>query len=229
MNRKMLASKMTSRILDSVLKYSDVSNLVYEALDFNMESIQVFPNMIPKVKEVLNGRCLNICAVISYPHGIFSPEQKAFEIEDAIEMGATQVEVAAHLLNIRSGEWDKVREEFSACRKAAKENILKVIIEVEFLTEEQIRTASQIAMEAGVDRIVTSVGVYDYAGENGQLCYYKVTKEEVAIIKSVVGDQVKVVAQGRVLTSEKAIELLESGADYVASEEAVKILRTVQE
>ena len=64
-----LAARMGGRILESVLSYKDVSNLVYEGLDFHMDCIQIFPNMLEKAQEVRAGRDLPLCAVISYPHG----------------------------------------------------------------------------------------------------------------------------------------------------------------
>lgn len=225
MKRNELSSKMVGRILNSVLTYGNVSNLVYEALDFGMYSIQIFPNMIPKVLEVLDGRKLEICAVIAYPHGTFTPEQKAFEIEDAIAMGATQVEVAPHNLNIRSEEWEKVREEIRACRKAAGNHVFKYIIESEFLSPEHICQVAQIAKEEKVDQLVTSIGVYDYINKEGQLVPFEIMPEDIKIIKDVVGNEVDVVAQGLVNSLEKAKSMLQAGADFISSEEAAAILR----
>ena len=74
MKRAELAARMGGRILESVLSYKDVSNLVYEGLDFHMDCIQIFPNMLEKAQEVRAGRDLPLCAVISYPHGTFTAE-----------------------------------------------------------------------------------------------------------------------------------------------------------
>jgi len=220
-----LSKVMGGRILETYYDYANVSNLVYESLDFEFECIQVFPNMIQKAKEVLRGKQMEICAVISYPHGTFLPEQKAFEIEDAINEGATQVEFVIHTINVRSGNWEKVRDEFKACRKAAGDCIVKAIIECEWLTDDMIAKVCEIAAEEKIDRISTSIGVYTRPDENKNDVLIGVEPEDVKKIKAVVGDKVKIVAQGNVDSVEKCEALLSAGADYISSEFAADILR----
>lgn len=228
MKQAELAPRMGGRILDSVLSYRDVSNLVYEGLDFHLDCIQIFPNMLPKALEVRGDRALPLCAVISYPHGTFTAEQKDFEIRDALASGADQVEVVLNLLNIHSGMWDLVREELRTCRRAAGDHVLKFILEMEFLTDEEVSRVCAMAAEEGADRLVTSVGVYTYVGPDGKEAPYRVEPEDVKKVKAAVGDRVKVVAQGLVDTPEKAQALLEAGADYISSEFAASILRACQ-
>ena len=225
MTAKELGRIMGGRILESYYDYAHVSNLVYEALDLGFECIQVFPNMLPKVREVLNGRSLEICAVISYPHGIFLPEQKAFEIGDAIEAGATQVEFVVHNINVRSGNWELVRDEFRTCRKAAGGHVLKAILECEWLTDEMIETVCGLAAEEGIDRVCTSIGVYTRPDENKNDMLIGVEPEDVRKVKAAVRGKVKVVAQGNIDSVSKCRELLEAGADYISSEYAADILR----
>lgn len=220
-----LEKKMGGRILESYYDYANISNLVYEAIDFNFACIQVFPNMLSKVKEVLNDRDMEVCAVISYPHGTFLPDQKAFEIEDAIKSGATQVEFVIHAINVRSGNWDLVREEFKACRKAASNVMLKAILECEWLTDEMIRKVCEIAVEENIDCLCSSIGVYTKPDENKNDVLIDTKPEDIKRIKAVVGDKLKVVAQGGIDTVEKCEKLLAAGADYISSEFAADIMR----
>jgi len=226
-NKNEISKKMGGRILESYYDYTSVTNLVYEGLDFGLDCIQVFPNMLPKVKEVLNGRKLDVCAVIAYPHGTFLPEHKVFEIEDALQSGADQVEFVIHNINVRSGNWDLVRDEFQACRKATGDKILKAIVEVEWLTDEQIQKVAQLAVEEGIDRLVTSVGVYTQPDENKNDKLIQCTAKDVQVIKEVVGDKVSVVAQGGIDSVEMVEALINAGADYVSSEFAADILRSM--
>ncbi|MEX1307932.1 MAG: deoxyribose-phosphate aldolase [Eubacteriales bacterium] len=226
MKTEELKKIMGGRIMESYFDYANVSNLVYEALDFDLECIQVFPNMIPQVKEVLNGRKLEICAVISYPHGTFTPEQKAFAIRDVISQGATQVEVAINNVNVRSGNWDKVRDEFKACREAAGGNVLKAIVEVEFLKDDMLKKVCELAVEEGIDRLSTSIGVYTKSCE-GKDVLIGVTVDDVKKMKPVCGEKVKIVAMGNIDSAEKCKAMLDAGADYISSEYAAKILRSL--
>ncbi len=226
MTAKELGKIMGGRIMESYYDYAHVSNLVYEALDFELECIQVFPNMLPKVQEVLNGRKLEVCAVVAYPHGTFLPEQKAFEIKDAIAAGATQVEFVVHNINVRSGKWKQGREEFKTCRQAADGHVVKAILECEWLTDEMIQKVCEIAAEEKIDRVCTSIGVYTRPDENKNDVLIGVEPDDIRKIKAVVQDKVKIVAQGNVDSVEKCKELLEAGADYISSEYAADILRS---
>lgn len=225
MTAKELGRIMGGRILESYYDYAHVSNLVYEALDLGFECIQVFPNMLPKVKEVLNGRDLEVCAVVSYPHGIFLPEQKAFEIKDAIGAGATQIEFVVHNINVRSGNWELVHDEFRACRQAAGSCVLKAILECEWLTDEMICKVCEIAVEEKIDRVCTSIGVYTRPDENKNDMLIGVEPEDVRKVKAAVQGKAKVVAQGNIDSISKCRELLGAGADYISSEYAADILR----
>ncbi len=226
MNIEKLSKIIGGRILESYYDYSSVSNLVYEALDFGMESIQIFPNMLPCVKEVLNGRDtdLQTCAVISYPHGTFLAEQKAFAIRDAIGQGADQVEFAIHAVNARSGNWEQIREEFKACRKAAGDKILKAIVEVEFLKDETLKNVCEAAIEEGIDRLSTSIGVYTKTVD-GKDVLVGVEVEDIQKMRSYCGDQIKIVAMGNIDSVLKCEKMLDAGADYICSEFAAEILR----
>ena len=216
---------MGNRILESYYDYANVSNLVYEALDFGLECIQVFPNMLKKVFEVLNGRKIEVCAVMAYPHGTFLPEQKAFEIREALENGATQIEFVINNIDVRSDKWDSVRADFAACRKAAGDHILKAIFECEWLTGDMIDKLCKIAADEKVDRICTSVGVYTRPDENKNDILIGTTANDIRRIKAAVDNQVKIVAQGGIKTVNTCVEMLEAGADYVCTEFAAEILR----
>ena len=221
-----LSKVMGGRILETYFDYANVSNLVYEALDFGMESIQIFPNMLPFVKKVLNGRGtdLQICTVISYPHGTFTPAQKAFAIRDAIKQGADQVEFVIHTVNARSGNWDKTRDEFKACREAAGGKILKAIVEVEYLKDDMLKKVCEIAIDEGIDRLSTSIGVYTKT-VNGRDVLIGAEVDDVKKMKSYCGDKIKIVAMGNIDSVSKCEKMLDAGADYVGSEFAADILR----
>ena len=222
-----LSKVMGGRIMETYYDYANVSNLVYEALEFGMENIQIFPNMLPTVKKVLNGRDTNvqICTVISYPHGTFMPEQKAFAIQDAIAQGADQVEFVIHAVNARSGNWDRIRDEFKACREAAGDKVVKAIVEVEYLKDDMLKEVCKIAINEGLDRLSTSIGVYTKT-VNGKDVLIGAEVDDVKKMKSYCGDKIKIVAMGNIDSVSKCNKMLGAGADYISSEFAASILRS---
>lgn len=218
------AAKLINRIFDADLSYACVTNLCYEALCHGFYGVQVFPNMIGLCKKVLKDSDVKIISLITYPHGTFTAPQKAFEIQDALELGADEVEVCINCLHIRSGLWDKVREEMQVCRAAAGSHVLKFILEVEYLTPEQIRQCCQIAREEKVDFLVSSTGLYNTLDENKRDVPIPVTEEDIRLLRSAAGDQMGIIAQGNVDSPAMADALLAAGADYLAVEKPMHFI-----
>lgn len=214
------------RIMEAYYDYAHLSNLVYEALDYGMESIQVFPNQVERAKALLSGKqdAPAVCAVIAYPHGTFLPEQKAGEIEDAVQAGADQLEAVLNVVNVRSGEWALVEKEFALCRQAAGDRTLKFIVEAEYLKPEMLKRVCELAAAAGIDRLCTSIGVYPIV-KNGVESVAGAEAEDIRRMKEYSGSRVKTVAMGCIDTPEKFMELVDAGADYICTEFAAEILK----
>lgn len=225
MTKEEFAGIVCGRIFEAYYDYAHVSNLAYEAMYLGMESIQIFPNTLARLGSML-GCCENrpaLCAVIAYPHGVFTPSQKAFEISDAAACGADQFEFAINTVAARSGSWDSLREEFRACRQAAGSHVLKAIIEVEYLRDNELERVCKIAEEERIDRISTSIGVYTgmRGGIDGVI---GVEPSDIEKIKKYCG--VAVSAMGCVRTAEQCRTLLSAGADYICSEYAAELIRS---
>jgi deoxyribose-phosphate aldolase len=182
------------------------------------EGVQVFPNTVELCKKVLAGSPVHIYALIAYPHGTFSGIQKADEIGEVLSLGAHGVEVCINCLNVRSEDWDAVREEMRQCRKAARGSILKYILEVEWLSDPQIVKCCEIALDEKVDCIVTSTGLYNTVDENKKDVPIKVTEKDIRLIKNVAGGGARIMAQGYIDSPVMADALVRAGADYLGIE-----------
>ena len=219
MRKEELKGKVESRILDMTVDYPNVTNLCYEAKRYGFVAVQIFPCMIELCQDVLEGSDVAINSVISYPHGGFTIEQKAAEIREVVSLGVQEVEVVFNTREAKSHHWDYIRREMEACVKAAeKKALVKMIIEIECLTDEEAVEVCKIAVETGVDYIVTSTGLYHALDENHEDILLVANKKDVSLIKSVVGDKVKIQAQGYISTPEIAAEVFEAGADRITTE-----------
>lgn len=216
--------RITSRIYDADIPYSVITNLCYEAVFHKFEAVQVFPNMVELCRHVLGDSGVEVRALIAYPHGTFTAEQKAEEIRDAVSLGADQLEVCLNCLNVRSGQWELVRQEMRACKAAAAGKKVLFILEVEYLTDEQITRCCAIALEEGLSGLVTSTGLYNTVDANLRDVSIVATEKDVRLIKEAVGDKLDVVAQGFIRTPQQAQALLAAGADVIASEKAVHVI-----
>lgn len=98
---------------------------------------------------------------IAFPFGSMPASVKAFEVEDAVKRGCTTVDLVMNIGALRSGKHDDVKEELTLFVQAAGSAVTKCIIEVCFLTDEEIATACKLIAEAGVQYAKTSSGQFD--------------------------------------------------------------------
>ena len=227
---KELASKIESRIFDININYQTVTNLCYEAIRFGFYSVQVFPSQVEMCKEVLEESQVKINALISYPHGGFTPEQKAMEALDAIERGADEVEVVMNTREAKSQNFDFIENEMKTVvdavkGKGSKDVTIKFIIEIECLTFDEIAETCKKAKLAEIDYIVTSTGLYSSLDKERNDVPLHADPLEVAFIKSLVRDNVKIQAQGYIKNYSHAVSLLGAGADRIATEHAKDVMK----
>jgi deoxyribose-phosphate aldolase len=116
----------------------------------------------PLIREELAGmEDVEIGAGIAFPLGSAPPAVKAFEVEDAVRRGCTAVDMVMNIGALKSGDRRTVVEELRLFRSAAGAAVTKCILEVCYLTDEQIATASKLVAEAGIDFVKTSSGQFE--------------------------------------------------------------------
>lgn len=231
MNREFLASRMESRIYETTRTYEAVQNLCYEAMRFGFASIQVFPNMIQRCLETLDGGDVAVNALISYPHGGLSIGQKAAEALDAARRGAREVEVVMNTREAKSGDFDYLKREMGAVKEAVGPDVtVKFNIEIEYLSEEEILATCRAAVGAGIDYLCTSTGLYHALDAQKRDVPLTADPKEVALLcKALAGSGVKVQAEGYISNGALARSLIEAGAARISSEYAVQVLKSWEE
>ncbi len=162
----------------------------------------------------LRGSVVKVCAAISFPFGASSIKAKAFEVASAVEDGADEVDVVANVGFIKSRDWKSFREEVEQIIRAAKGVVVKIIIEVGYLSEEEIVQCCEILAEIGVDFVKTCTGY----GPRG------VKREDVELLKKACRGKVKVKAAGGVRNLGQVLELLEVGADRIGTSNGPAII-----
>lgn len=191
-----------------------IKKLCQEAIDYEFFSVCVNPTWIETAREALKGSPVKIATVIGFPLGANSLETKVFESKDALDKGAHEIDMVINIGALKSKNYDQVRNEIQAVKKAVGDHVLKVIIETCLLTEEEKKKASQLVVEAGGDFVKTSTG-FSTAGAQ---------VEDVKLIRSVVGDKAKIKASGGIRDYEKARAMVEAGADRLGVSAGLAIL-----
>ena len=123
-------------------------------------AVCVYPPMVPVAVEELAGTDINIASVATYfPSGQASLKERVQEVKSTVDMGANEIDMVINRGAFLAGEYGRVHDEIAAVKEACGDAHLKVILETgELQTYDNVRLASQIAIDAGGDFIKTSTG-----------------------------------------------------------------------
>lgn len=211
-----LARMIDHTLLKPEATVEQVTQLCMEAKKYNFASVCVNPSYVPLCAKLLKDTSVKVCTVIGFPLGATSTKAKAFETEQAIEDGATEVDMVINIGMLKSGMYDYVENDIFAVVSTARRNnvLVKVIIETALLTDEEKVKACLLAKRAGADFVKTSTG-FSKGGA---------TAGDIALMRKVVGSAMGVKASGGVRTREEALEMVRSGADRIGASASVKII-----
>lgn len=219
MDIKTFCTMIDHTLLAPQASEAELEQVCREARTYGFATIAIQPVNIPYAHRLLDGSSTGITCAIAYPHGAWSILAKCHEIECCLTAGATDCDYVIDLGSVRERRWDRLLEEAHACRKAVGDAVLKIILEVAFLSDEEIRTVSQISAEAGADFVKTSTG---YAGSP--------TIEQLRIMRdAVAGSSTKVKAAGGFSTLARVRQALEVGVARIGTSSALKLIKELNE
>ncbi|MGI8964602.1 MAG: deoxyribose-phosphate aldolase, partial [Limisphaerales bacterium] len=124
-------------------------------------AVCVYPNMVRYARKFLGENSpVHVASVATgFPSGQIPVRVKLEETRRSVGDGADEIDMVIDRGAFLAGDHAKVSEEISAIKEACGPAHLKVILETgELVTYDNVRLASQIAMEAGADFIKTSTG-----------------------------------------------------------------------
>lgn len=201
-------------LLKAEAKKEDIIKLCEEAKQFGFASVCVNPSWVAKSAEILHDTDVEVCTVIGFPLGANTPETKAFEAKNALENGATEVDMVINIGALKDKNDELVEHDIRSVVEAVKEKtIVKVIIEACLLTDEEKVRACEISVKAGADYVKTSTG----------FSLHGATVEDVALMRRSVGPNIGVKASGRVRNLQDIEAMVEAGATRIGSSSGVQI------
>ena len=202
-------------ILKATASSSDVQKLCEEAIEHEFYSVCVNGCYVVDAKHLLQGTDVKIAAVVGFPLGAMTTAAKIFEAKEAVENGASEIDMVINVAKLKDGEFEYVENEILQIKEAIGDNVLKVIIETCYLTDEEKVKACELSLVAKADFVKTSTGF----GTGGA------TYEDVKLMKSVVGDNAKVKASGGVRDKETAQKYVELGAERLGTSSGIDIVK----
>lgn len=191
-----------------------IETLCHEAEQYNFASVCVHPHFVKFASDLLKEKSPKICTVIGFPLGQNTTETKIFEAGNAIENGADEIDMVINVSRLKDKQYEKLKEEISKLKETVGQNILKVIVEISLLTNDEITKISRIVSEAGADFIKTSTGF----GAHGA------TLEAVKIMKANISPQTQIKASGGIRDFETAKQYIDLGVSRLGTSSGVEIV-----
>ena len=195
----------------------EISLLCDQAIRFGCASVCIPPIHEAGAKRYVGPR-MGVCTVIGFPNGYATSAVKAFEAADAVRQGADEVDMVVNLCMVKDRCWGDVLADITAVRNAVPGRILKVIVEACLLSEWEKTELCRVVSDSGADFIKTSTG-FSSGGA---------TAADVALMRRVCAQHVRVKAAGGISSFEFARQLLEAGADRLGASRLVKIAEEME-
>ncbi|TVY04613.1 deoxyribose-phosphate aldolase [Cohnella terricola] len=215
MTPEQIAQRIDHTLLAAVSTKNDIVKLCEEAKQYGFATVCVNPYWVPLAVRELAGSSVGITTVIGFPLGASRTETKVAEARDAIQAGATEIDMVLNIGALKSGDSEAAKRDIAEVVAACKGKApVKVIIETCYLTDDEKRQASLLCKEAEADFVKTSTGF----GTGGA------TVEDIALIRSVVGPDMGIKASGGVRNLEVAEKLIEAGATRLGASSSIAIV-----
>ena len=222
-----LAKYFDQTLLKAYVTEDDFKAFCEESDRYGFAMVAINSAPVKFCKNVLKNSSVHVGAAIGFPLGQTTVEDKVFETKQAIADGADEIDYVVNLVKLKSGDLDYVEDEMRRIVDVCNENgkISKVIFENCYLTDEEKKTLCKIALKVKPTFIKTSTGF----GTPPAGVAVGATVEDVRLMKSMVGDAVKVKAAGGVRTLEDALKMIEAGAERIGTSAGVKIVEELKQ
>ena len=212
MDIKEILEKCDHTLLKPESTWEQIKKIVDEGIAYHTASVCIPSCFVKKASEYAGGR-VKICTVIGFPNGYETTETKVFQAREAAENGADEIDMVINIGALKEGRGEYVLDEIKAVRTAVPGKILKVIIEICLLTEEEKILMCRIVSESGADYIKTSTG-FSKSGA---------TVEDVRLLRKYSSPELKVKAAGGISSLRDADDMILAGADRLGTSRIVKL------
>ena len=201
-------------LLSQGATWNEISGICDDAIKYGCASVCIPPSYVKKVKDYVQDK-MKVCTVIGFPNGYNTTAVKCFEAENAVKNGADEIDMVINIGLLKDRRYDELLDEIKAVKESCGGRILKVIIETCLLTTEEKIKMCEIVSESGADFIKTSTG-FSTGGA---------TREDIALFKENVGNNLKIKAAGGIASLKDAEDMINLGAERLGTSRIVKIIK----
>jgi deoxyribose-phosphate aldolase len=208
-----LAPFIDHSLLSPVATVEHVEQWCAEAEQFGFATVCLYPVHVRQAVSILHHKSPKVCTVIGFPSGATTAATKLFEAQEALENGASELDVVINLGALKMGKTDEVHREMAEIVEATGLTV-KAILETGLLTEPEKKLATELCLDAGVAFLKTSTGW------NGGA-----TVADVRSLKEWSNDRVGIKASGGIRTAAQAVELILAGATRLGTSRGPDLIR----
>lgn len=217
MDIKKILSYVDHTLLSQSATWDEIKSLLDDGIKYGCASCCIPASYVKQAKQYVGDR-LAVCTVIGFPNGYSTTATKCFETEDAVKNGADEIDMVINVSAIKDNNWDFVLEDIKCVKNVCFNNVLKVILETDLLTEDEIKKACEICVEAKADFVKTSTGFV----KNGVGAK---VKDVELMYKTVSPYGLKVKASGGIRDRQSALNMIKAGAYSLGTSSGVKIVQ----
>lgn len=211
-----LAAAIDHTILKPDATYESILTLCEEARQYSFAAVCVLPLHVERARRALEGCAVPVCTVVGFPLGATHTESKIAETQRALSDGATEIDMVVPITSVKTGDWSAVHADIRGVTDMVHHGggIVKVIIETCLLTYDEKVHLCELVTRCGSDFIKTSTG-FSTGGA---------TVEDVTLLRTNVGPNVRVKASGGIRSRTVALEMIAAGADRLGTSSGVAIV-----
>ena len=214
---KDILRRVDHTLLSQGATWEEIRAICDDGVKYGCASVCIPASYVKQAAEYVAGK-IAICTVIGFPNGYSTTAAKCFEARDAVENGASEIDMVINIGWVKDGLYDKVLEEIKAVKAACGVKLLKVIIETCLLTDAVKIEMCRVVSDSGAEYIKTSTGF----GGGGA------TREDVALFKAHVAPHVKIKAAGGIANLQDAEDFVALGADRLGTSRIVKAVKAME-
>ena len=215
-----LAKNIDHTLLKPEATGKDIIHLCKEAKQYGFHAVCVQPCFVKLAAEELKDSSVSVATVIGFPLGANETAIKVAEAKLAAEQGAKEIDMVQAISKAKEHDYRAVEDEIRQVKEALpKDVLLKVILENCLLTKEEIIKCSEAALHAGADFIKTSTGFSTGGAE----------LDDVILMKETVGDGMGIKASGGIRDLDKALAMINAGANRLGLSGSIAIMKELEE
>ena len=213
-----ILSRVDHTLLAQGATWKEIKAICDDGIKYGCASVCIPASYVKQAAEYVAGR-IAVCTVIGFPNGYDTTAAKCFEASDAVDNGASEIDMVINIGWVKDGLYDKVLSEIRDVKGHCHGKLLKVIIETCLLTDAEKIELCRVVSESGADYIKTSTGF----GGGGA------TREDVALFKKHVAPHVKIKAAGGIADLNDAKDFIALGADRLGTSRIVKAVKAMEQ